>query len=254
MTQNVNVYQTRALQDWCEEDEDYGKWEAAERAKEYLEGATSDSSNGDLNVNIVKDHSPDPVSEGSASEAFSGIAMCGGATDYKSYDSLWDWWNDWLHADCFNKDRADHGDLLLTAYKGGGGLAMNKACVACSGKGIVECDENYNKFGYEPRHNYMDTVLEEVGHILQGQGSCPDNNNQDDDRSNHDTGVVKYESAEDRYGVTPIGITADRCHNDCKGSDKDSDYCFDKCDTDNDTDPEGWCLHYSECTICAFPS
>jgi hypothetical protein len=100
----------------------------------------------------------------------------------------------------------------------------------------------------------MATVLEEMGHcfINRSNANCA-YLNQDDSTWSHDYGVILYDSANADYAVTPMRVTgSDTCHNNCKSTYKDTDYCKSRADDDGNGEADGWAFKYSDCSTCNF--
>jgi hypothetical protein len=248
---DIEIFETRELQISMNDEYD-NTWRAAERAENWIKGAFDGNSSYEATVGIAKDSEPDPKIEGPAGESFEQSCIC--HWEYTcSYNNLFDWWGSWLSSECKDPhDDAEDCRLLLTDYSGSG-LGGGDKAVACVGKEVAKLDSTHNRFGEQSRHSSMDTVLEEIGHALihwDGDNNCSHSDDDGDGRA-HDSGVIKYDSSADDYGVTPMGITGDRCNNNCADdSSLNTNYCFSKCDDDSDGNPDGYILEYSDCTLC----
>jgi hypothetical protein len=252
---NIEIFETDELQTSMD-DEYNDAWQAAERAETWIKGAFESNSGHEATVGIAKDSEPDPGQEGPAGDSFDQGCICAENTYRCSYNNLFDWWGDWLQADCKDPhEDADDCRLLLTDYSRGGGLGAGDIAVACVGQDIAELDSSHHRWGGQSKHNAMDTVLEEIGHALinwDGDNNCSHSDDDGDGRG-HDSGVIKYDTTESDYGVTPMGITGDRCNNNCAdNSSLNTDYCFSMCDDDDDGNPDGWILEYSDCSFCGM--
>ncbi len=255
-TLDIHIWQTEELTEYCKNNysEDY---RAAKIAKTYIEGAFSQSGGYSADVD-TKTTTPFPKVQGPAGKSFEQTATCD-SSETIYYDSVLDYWSYQLNYSCWDYERAQHVDLLLTKYDSSG-LATSGEAVAAVGEHIADnAPESYEKFGKRSENdgvfNKLDTVLEEVGHALKAQGSCSDRfaDDNDNDGSSHDSGVVDYNSSGDYYAITPIGITGDTCSNDCQGTSAETDYCKGRTDTDGDGKPDAWAMYYSQCTECFFP-
>ena len=254
-THDVVLFETYDLQNYC--DDNYGSsWRAANRAKTWIEGAFDQTSDYDVTVSIATDSAPNPPQEGPARDDFTTSCLCHWQYNC-TYNNLWVWWVDWLNnSDCKDPhDDANDCRMLLTNYDSSG-LGSSKTAVACIGQKVAELSSAYSRFGNQPRHNGMDTVLEELGHCLinwdSSNNNC-DHKDDDGDGRSHDSGAVLYDSTADDYGITPMGLAGDRCHNNCSDDSLlDTPYCFSRCDDDGDGEPDGWVLEYSDCTKCGF--
>lgn len=247
-TLKISIYQTSELE------ASYGS-KAINRAETWIKGAFSHTDNHSVNITKSSTLVGAPQ-QGPAGDSFSTNCMC--TTEFVcDYNNLYDWWDTWLQevGNCNSGPVEPDSNLLLTDYSSGGGLGGGNVAVACVGQEIAQLDSSHSLFGYQNRHNGMDTVLEELGHCFINWDEAIDCAHSDDDGDGrgHDSGVVQYDLEANRYGITPMGLTGDRCHNNCSDdSSLDTQSCFSKCDTDGDGDPDGWCLTYSTCTECGF--
>lgn len=256
-TLDIGLFETRDLYYHC--DNEYGDpWRAANRAKTWVEGTFSNTDNWSVSVTIG-DKRPNPKYEGPKDKTFTQCCLCtcdSGIIADCTYNTLYDWWSDWLwESSCKDPHlEATDANLLLTNYEDGGGLGGGRTAVACVGKEIARLPSSYSKFGYTEEHSAMCAVLEEYIHcfINRSEADC-DYFNQDDDTTSHDDGVILYDSSNGDYAVTPGRVTgSDTCHNNCKDTSKDTDYCKSKADDDGDDVADGWAFKYSECATCQF--
>lgn len=255
-TIGINIWQTQSLTYYCNIEYDDPTL-AADIAKTYIDGAFDQTSTYDSNV-TVKSEEPDPKYEGPAGKSFTQSCLCD-TSETCSYGSLWDFWNNWLARPCATVDRGKNVDLLLTNYDGTG-LGAGDTAVACVGQSLADsAPRTYQKYRsiYDGGSvfNQLDTVLEEVGHALKSQGSCNYDGDNDGDGSGHDSGAVLYNSSDDYYAITPIGVTGNDCENDCQGyTGLENDHCKRATDVDDDSNyPDAWAMFYSQCTLCSFP-
>lgn len=256
-TLEVGIFQTKDLSSHCSYEYNDSQ-RAAKRAKTWVEGTFSSTDGWDVSVNIA-DEQPDPKVEGGAQNSFTQCCLCtcdSGVIAECTYNTMFDYWGDWLwEATCKDPHfEAADANLLLTDYEDGGGLATSRTAVACMGREVARLPASYSSFGYTEEHKAMCAVLEELGHCFlnRNKANCADYN-QDDDATSHDDGVILYDRSNFDYAVTPMRVTGtDTCHNNCKGTSKDTDYCKSKADDDYDGEADGWAFQYSDCATCLF--
>ena len=119
---DIEIFETYELQTSMDDEYD-NAWQAAERAETWIKGAFKSNSGHEATVGIAKDSEPDPGQEGSAGDSFDQGCICYENRYRCSYNNLFDWWGDWLQADCKDPhEDADDCRLLLTNYSRGGGL------------------------------------------------------------------------------------------------------------------------------------
>ncbi|ACV47082.1 MULTISPECIES: hypothetical protein [Halomicrobium] len=198
-------------------------FDARDMAIEFIEGAFNRSDNHSVDATASDSIVDAPVEY--ANDPFKGPMPC---HSYRTwYDDLLHWFREWL--DCNEPSEIATDCNLLVTYGTTGGLGGGDDAYACVGEKLVQFD-SYEEYGYETKHDSVDTLLEELGHALVSNME-----NEDDDKVAHDSGYIFHHS--EGNTITPIGITGDTDYNNCNVYvNKDR------------WDGEGWEARYSQCT------
>lgn len=254
-TMQVSIFQTNDLTSYC--NSNFGEpFRAAKRVKTWTQGVFNNTKNYDVSITIG-DKTPDPLIE-ECQKSFTQCCLCtcdNQIDEDCTYNHLWDYWTDWTdQADCkdphvFEKD----ANLLLSNERNGVGLGGGQHATACVGRDCADLSSTYSRFGYQPRHESLQVVFEEIGHcfINKSKANCS-KYNEDDNAGSHDYGVIKYDSNNDDYAVTPLRVSGDTCHNNCSNTTYDTEFCKSKADDDGDGIADGWAFMYSDCAQCNF--
>lgn len=246
-TYKIKVWQSGELYKFCDTWYD-DAYRAAKVAKTYLEGAFHDHSDT-ADVSVPINTIPAPKED---CGSFDGTDICD--DDGHFWNSMFNWWRNYVKANCTDVTLARDTNLLIVANSHcKGGKGTGQFAFACQGKSLAKLDPDvYTKFGDACEDFAVDTIQEEVAHSLHYWGNSTD---QDGDGAvSHDYGTVKYK---DWNGyITPVGqVGTDGCQWDCEGVNYNNcDEYSNKSDADWDDDGnvDGWAHWYSDCSINHF--
>jgi hypothetical protein len=210
-------------------------WRAQERAKTYIEGAFSRI---DPAVEVVTPKIPAPLRQHAIQRDFIKASVCD-HHETVEYDTILQWFRDWLRADCTAWPVATHSNILLTdGHNPGGGLAYGggRYASAASGRFVARLPEEYQRYGYQdetPSIGAMWVTLHEIGHNLLTYD--PENDGDGDGVGHHD--MAEMSQHPDGNTNTAMGMNGDV--NNCGTT-------FDK------STLEGRELTYSACSVKHF--
>lgn len=160
-TYEVSVYVTWDLYNHC--DSEYGDgYRAQSRAKTYLEGAFSYSSDS-INVQTPTERINTPTEK--VLDSFDAQPPCTNISE-GTYNNLGQWWED-RFSYCDDISPSYDVDLLLTSYDSEGGICINDqyAC-AEGGQHVADLPSSHYLYGCTRPYNSMQTALHEVAHGL----------------------------------------------------------------------------------------
>ena len=256
MTQfEIAIFETDELHEHCKSEFGrYSAYEAAKRARDFVEGAFDRSSQHSVDVSVSYSTPDAPIENPGCmkDDYFHAYHPCDDCECHypSQYPNLHTWFQDWLEGSCGPYTVARDVNILLTDQNGGGCGAGGRTPPVATAGGAFTIAKEFDDYQTHSTDDVMwdiDTLLEEIGHTLIMNDNGPDMIDDDDDGKDHDSGTI-YERTT-RYGthyytMTPMGITGNTSYNNCG-------WWVDKSrwDPGSETAPEdGFEGRYSGCT------
>lgn len=279
ITYDVNIYQSEALTDYCDSDDDLGSKEAANNVKDVLESVFSNISGKSVSVssNLPSIQIPKYATQGTSYVSVNQDLRTDNVyvgedqnvnyprpfsaphpthSDPYHFEVFTDglrWWRYFVD-EGGHVPKTDHSNLLLTSTgSGGGGRAFageSPFAISRTGQSCAHFDTSWGLTGSASDFDGMQTAIHEIGHNLlendPDSSNCDENSEDCNETSCSGTGqhsMGDYDIVDAYHQIYYVTAMSNGCYEGCIESEN---YCCDSIPNFNSS-PAGKSLMFSDC-------